>query len=294
MQPVAGTYLLVTTGFSLKEEPFLTLQQNETFLDFSPQNSPLTLTFDMTLRKCTGWRDIATGERFACPDNQTLEGKYEQCQACQNRTGFNPAFYHAATVSPQQEERNSKPHILYLAYFGPGIIKVGISYAARQNSRLLEQGARSAIILETFPTAHIARQYEAKIAQLPNIAETIQLQKKIHALERPYSDTEAEVELMAMHHKIETALNVRLEGKRVLHFTNKYFPGGTPKLNEAHDMSKDHIITGTYIGMVGSLLFCDYQSTPLLLPLKKYIGHPVTLGYSEIPITLPAQQTSLF
>lgn len=293
-QPATGTYLLTNTGFSLEEKPFLALQQNETFTDFNPVDRTFTLAFDMTTRFCVGWRDIRTGERFACPDTQTLEGSYEQCSACQNKTGFNPAFYHATSVSAQQEERNAEPHILYLAHFSKGLMKVGISYAARQNSRLLEQGARSALILDTFPTAHIARQYEAKIAKFPNIAETIQLRKKIQSLESSYDPVAAAEELTATRNEIEQALNVSFARNEVANFTDVYFPASQPILSDAHDMTKDNLISGMCVGMVGSLLFCAYQDATLFLPLKKYIGYQMTLGYSEIPVSLPAQQTTLF
>ncbi len=121
---------------------------------------------------------METGVLHTCPDTLKVENKYEQCSGCQKRTGFNPAFYNATSVSEQQEARNAEPHTLYLARFGTNTLKVGISYAKRGNSRLLEQGARDALILDTFPSAHIARQYEAKIAALPNVVETVQLQTK--------------------------------------------------------------------------------------------------------------------
>jgi len=293
-QPAAGTYLLTNSGFSLEEKPFLALQQDGIFANLAPVGKVITLAFDMTTRFCVGWRDIRTGETFACPDRHTLDGKYDQCQPCQNRTGFNPAFYHAASVSAQQEERNAEPHILYLAHFASGIMKVGISYSARQKSRLLEQGARSAVILDTFPTAHIARQYEAKIAKLPGIAETIQLRKKIQSLERPYDHAAAHSELVKTREEIERTIGVSFSKNDVLHFTDTYFPNGEPTLSNAHEMTSDNVISGKCIGMLGSLLFCAYADSTVFLPMKKYTGYQLTLGYTEIPISLPAQQTTLF
>lgn len=293
MQPTEGTYLLTGTGFSLEEKPVLSLLKDGEFIDFNPLTTILTLSFDTSTHYCTGWRDITTGERHPCPDAHTLEGAYEQCQTCQNRTGFNPAFYHATNVSTQQEERNAKPHILYLAHFGAGITKVGISYADRKNSRLLEQGARSAIILETFPTAHIARQYEEKIARLPGIAETIQLRKKIDTLERPYDEAAAERELLQIRQQVTLTLGVDFKGHTVQHFSNIFFPGSVPKLQDAINLAKD-VISGNCIGMMGSLLFCDYETTPVFLPLKKYIGTTVRLHYTTTELALPPRQASLF
>lgn len=293
-RPEAGIYLLTNVGFSYEEKSVLTLQQNGEFNDFEPLGQTLTLAFDTSTRFCVGWRDIRTGKRSPCPDGHTIDNKFEQCAACQKRTGFNPAFYHATSVSTQQEERNAQPHILYLAHFAPGIMKVGISYAARGRSRLLEQGARSAVILDTFPTAHIARQYEAKIAKQPGIAETIQLRKKIQTFEQPYDHSAAAHELQRTRRSLETALGTSFIGGEIMTFDDIYFPNGLPDLISAHEMSNDNLITGKVMGELGSLLFCRYEDTPLFLPLKKYTGYNVRLSYDQASVSLPARQTSLF
>lgn len=292
--PEAGEYTLSNIGFSPDETPYISFQHENTFIDSQPLGKTISLTFDTSTRYCIGWGNLATGERFVCPDHQTIDGKYEQCPACQKRTGFNPAFYNTDTVSKQQEERNSQPHTLYLAHFGPGFIKVGISYAGRGKSRLLEQGAKSAIILDTFPTALIARQYEARIAALPNIAETIQLRKKILTLSQPYNGNAAAQELLATKDRIEQALAVHFPGSDVLAFDKTFFPSHTPNFNEAYDSSDHNMISGKAVGMLGSLFFCLQQDSLVFLPLKKYIGYPVTLSDNEVPIALPARQISLF
>jgi hypothetical protein len=292
--PEAGDYILTSVGFSKNEKPLLILQKGDTFVELLPLDQQLTLQFDMTQRFCVGWRDITNGERHTCPDAQTVDKKYEQCAACQKRTGFNPAFYNTTAVSSQQEARNLEPHILYLAYFGDGIIKVGISHAARGNSRLLEQGARSALILETFPSAHIARQYEAKIAALPGIAETVLIRKKIAVLSNPYSQDDAEAKLQATRHDAEVELKAGFTDNPVVHFDDRFFPHGTPSLTATYDASSHHLISGKVSGTLGSLLFCEQQDTQIFLALKKYVGYHVTLSETETLLDLPAQQISLF
>lgn len=292
--PEAGEHLLTFVGFDPNESPTLVLEQGGQHTTFHPLDTTLTLRFDPDIHYCTGWRDITKGERFTCPDELQVEEKYEQCPACQQRTGFNPAFYNAATVSKQQEERNLQPHILYLAYFGGNLIKVGISLAARGRSRLLEQGARSAIILDTFPTAHIARHYEARIAAMPDIAEALQLRKKISSLASTYGEDMAAKALSNAKARIEASLNIPFPDSRLYHFDTQFFPDGVPNLTQAFETSHLHTISGKATGMIGSLLFCTQQDTPVFLPLKKYIGTRMQLSYNETPIELPAQQISLF
>jgi hypothetical protein len=292
--PDDGTYLLTNVGFSKEEKPILVLQHNDDFTSMLPVGQSLTISFDMSQRYCTGWRDIATGDRFACPDKQTVSSKYEQCTACQKRTGFNPAFYHAASVSPQQEARNLEPHIIYLAHFGKGVIKVGISHAKRGHSRLLEQGARMALILDILPSAHIARQYEAKIASLPGIVESIQIRKKMNLITTPYDTNDARRELISTKQIIETTLAVSFSKSELITFDSTYFPGGIPQLPGAHSMTEQSSISGSCVGMLGSLLFCRQQDEVFYLPLKKYVGYLAHIDDTITPIALQPRQISLF
>jgi len=292
--PREGGYLFVHVGFSKEEKPTLFLQNGEEIISFQPDEGPLTLTFDTKERFCSGWYDMKSGISYVCPDHSIVDKKFDNCPACQQRTGFNPAFYHATSVSAQQEERNLEPHLLYLAHFGEGIVKVGISHAARNRSRLLEQGARSATILETFPTAHIARQYEAQIAALPGIVETLQVQRKIKTLTEKYDNSKARNELLATKERIEKTIGKTFSQTEVQAFDSVYFPKGSPKLEDAFNTSDLNMISGKSIGMLGSFLFCLQQDTPVFLSLKKYIGYPVTLSFAETNIALPAQQMSFF
>lgn len=292
--PEAGEYLLTHVGFSKKEEPTLLLRKNNELIPFQPLGHTITLSFNTSQRYCTGWYDMRAGESHPCPDSMKIGEKYEQCPACQQRTGFNPAFYHANSVSAQQEERNLEPHFLYLAHFADELVKVGISHAARGKARLLEQGARSALILETFPTAHIARQYEAQIAALPNIAETLLLRKKISALSNTYTTDQAAVELSDVRQRIEATLDKTFTQNDLYHLDSMFFPTVQPDFNDAYETSPLDMISGRVVGMLGCLLFCIQQDTPVFLPLKKYTGYLATLSTNEIPITLPARQISLF
>lgn len=292
--PEVGDYLLTHVGFSRDEKPIISFQKGDSFIDFEPLGQKIAMRFDTSQRHCTGWRDITTGERFSCPDSHIVDNKYEQCPACQTRTGFNPAFYNASTVSEQQEARNKEPHILYLARFGDDVVKVGISHAKRERSRLLEQGARDALILDTFPSAHIARQYEAKIASMPGIAETLQLRKKLSLLEIPYDHKKGEGDLKQTRSRIEEQLHVSFADSEVHDLDTSFFPNTQPDLTQSFCSIDQQLLTGRCTGMLGSLLFCDYKDTPVFLPLKKFIGYHVEITDTELSLDLPARQISLF
>ena len=292
--PEEGTYLLTHAGFTYQSEPVLSLQRGDKVHRFNPVGHTMSLHFDSSQRYCTGWYDMRAGEGHPCPDAASIAEKYDQCSSCQQRTGFNPAFYNASSVSAQQEERNQEPHILYLAHFGKGITKVGISHAARGDARLLEQGARSAVILDTFPTALIARQYEAKIAAMPNIAETIQLRKKILSISQPYDEDDAASELRAIRDIIQTTLKMTFDGTEPRSFHEIYFPAGISDLSQSLDVSDHKRISGKIIGMLGPFIFGIQDETPLFVPVKKFTGYNVTLSHTPAEIPLPSQQMSFF
>lgn len=294
-QKPEGTYLLTNVGFS-KEKPTLVLLRDGEFTLFHPLGNTLTLTADTSQRFCCGWRDIAAGISYPCPqEDSRLDDKYEQCAQCQQKTGFNPAFYNAAQVSPQQEQRNKEPHLLYIAHFGPGVLKVGISHAARGIGRLLEQGARTAVILETFPSAHIARQYEARISAQPGIVEAIALNKKIATLSHNYDTNQATLELQQTVALIESTLSVTFAQQRHLDLSAYYFTDSAPLAQFLHDQTHAASISGKVTGMIGSILFSQYdEKTTLFLPMKKYVGYRVTITDSVSQVAVKAKQASLF
>ena len=180
-------FLLAYASFNADNQPFIDCQIGDEIKRRELLEQDLSLEFDFSTKYCTGWVDFENHCSQICPDSATVDGKYENCLKCRDRTGFNPAFYNADSVSAQQEKINQNPHFVYLAYFAPGVIKVGISQEERGIRRLLEQGARLALKLETFSSALIARQYEAKIARLDGIVETMPIHKKLELIKNSLS-----------------------------------------------------------------------------------------------------------
>jgi hypothetical protein len=125
---------------------------------FSVRNRAFTLK-QLPERYCVGRFDLLTHQKSVCPLQVKLlpSEQDNMCPACREATGFNPSFYYAETISPQQRAYNETPHYVYLAYFSKQHIKAGISSETRGIERLLEQGARAACIVGRFPDAYEAR-----------------------------------------------------------------------------------------------------------------------------------------
>jgi len=291
-----GRYLFTHYGFTkTNPQPILTLANDRgDLLSLEPRGLDLTLEFDTSRHFCTGWHDLRSGESGACPDHAQTEPAYEQCRACQQRTGFNPAFYNAASVSPQQQERNRQPHILYLAHFGAGVVKVGISLAGRGLGRLLEQGARSCLVLRTFPDAHQARDAEARIARLDGIAETIQVRQKLQLITRPYDPAVAARELQAVSDRLTTELGIDTTQAEFHALDRYYLPEPAPRLDEVVDVTKDALVSGRCLGSVGGILVCTQADHVYVCSLSKLKGYRVTLSDRITPLNHAPVQMGMF
>lgn len=109
--------------------------------DRGARYSPLRLGEPLSLgvaagavRHCVGvWRG---GRWTACPYVATLPGeaRRDQCEGC-------AALDRSSSVAADTRVDDPRPYAVYLAYFGPGRHKVGITAVERGDTRLLEQAA---------------------------------------------------------------------------------------------------------------------------------------------------------
>lgn len=151
-------------------------------------------------------------------------------------------------------------------------MKVGISWKQRGIRRLLEQGARSVIILGTYPTAEAARQKEAAIAREADIAETVQLRHKLQHLQQRYDAQTAKQELLSRARSLAEKYDLPKE-QQVQHLDAYYFaiPPESPI-----DLSKERQISGSPLGMLGGILLFAQDDQAYSLPIHKLKGYHFT------------------
>ena len=286
-------FLLSYASFDTENRPFLEWQVDGKTERDDVLGQELSLAFDFSAKYCTGWVDFENHCSQICPDSATVDGKYENCLKCRNRTGFNPAFYHADSVSAQQEKINQQPHFVYLAYFAPGVIKVGISQEKRGIRRLLEQGARLALKLETFTSALIARQYEAKIASLGGIMETVAASKKLGLIRRPLNTAAAEQALADTLMRIQQKLGLDFPNRELI-TCEDYFHTNGRDLSSVIDMTGHKTMAGVVISVIGSVLITEYDGQLLAYNVKKFIGYQAQTIDGIIDIKIPSTQLALF
>lgn len=286
-------FLLTYVSFNADNQPFIDCQIDGEIKRRELFGQDLSLEFDFSTKYCTGWVDFENHSSQICPDSATVDGKYENCLKCRDRTGFNPAFYNADSVSAQQEKINQNPHFVYLAYFAPRVIKVGISQEERGIRRLLEQGARLALKLETFASALIARQYEAKIANLSGIMETVAASKKLGMIKQPLDRVAAETALADTLTHIQQKLGLDFPN-RTLIMCEDYFQTASIDLTRVILMKDKSQLVGHVLSVIGSIAITEYDGNLLGYNLKKYIGYRAQKITEPIELELPSEQLTLF
>ena len=286
-------FLLAYASFNADNQPFIDCQIDGEIKRRELFGQDLSLEFDFSTKYCTGWVDFENHCSQICPDSATVDGKYENCLKCRNRTGFNPAFYNADSVSAQQEKINQNPHFVYLAYFAPGVIKVGISQEERGIRRLLEQGARLALKLETFSSALIARQYEAKIASLDGIVETMPIHKKLELIKQPFDRADGEKKLQQKLLEIEQKIGISFPKSELIPCEDYFYTAGVD-LTRVVLMKDQNQLAGRVRSIIGPILIADYDGQLLAYNVKKFIGYQAQTVDGAIDIEIPSTQLALF
>lgn len=281
------------TSFDKDNKPYFLVQCDGEIMYVDLLGKRFSLEFDLSKKYCTGWFDFENRISQPCPENLEVDDKYDACVACQKRTGFNPAFYHATSVSPQQEKINQQPHYVYLAYFGPKAIKVGISQKDRGLRRLLEQGARLVMVLETFSSAVIARSYEERISRQCKVREQIGRKQKLSLLRLEFNHKQGLSELHSTLERIEKSLDMKFENVKLIE-TQDFYTHNDANLSSAITPLESDKLAGTVVAMVGSFCITSHQGQNWIYDLKSFTGYRATQLHEPILLEQPVEQMSFF
>lgn len=254
-------------------------------------------------RVCIGRFDLETFQAEVCPLNVELlpDSKDTMCPACVKATGFNPSFYYADFISPQQRAYNLTPHFTYLAYFSPRHVKAGISSETRGIERLLEQGARAARVVGRFANADDARALEAALCACPDVLETMRASLKARLLvEERYDPGEAMRALDDAAKRLAQVDAVAQAGfapEQARDLSPYYFGGPSPDVDDI-EMAEGFPDScgGVCAGMVGSVLVFEQDGMFFSVPVKDWESHGVDVLEDEVICSYKAQprQFSLF
>ncbi|MFC7306075.1 DUF2797 domain-containing protein [Streptomyces monticola] len=162
------------------------------------RSSPLSCGQDIAFvarggRQCVGvWRG---GRRTPCPVSAAVpaRGTRDQCAECAR---IDRSF----SVAADTNAGDPRPYAVYLAWFGPGLLKVGITAVERGPARLLEQGAVAFVWLGRGPLM-AARRAEELLGSVLKVPDRIPYAQKraVRATLPPLEERAAE--LRACHER---------------------------------------------------------------------------------------------
>lgn len=250
-------------------------------------------------RYCTGQFDLKTLENDVCPNAaELLSPKANNCYDCFESIGFNPAFYHLEQhqISPQQRAYNQTKHIVYLAYFAPGLIKVGISSNDRKEHRWKEQGARFIAHVYTVPNAYEARHIEEKISSKLKLPEVVLGKKKRTLLNEKLDFIAVRSDFSSLMDQIDSVLPIPANRERVYDMEEYFNPNGTQLASTIIDVSEhiDGKISGKCIGLYGDIVLFENAGQQFMFSLKKMISYQISFSDRVEGMDFAPQQISMF
>ncbi len=250
-------------------------------------------------RFCTGQFDLKTLENDVCPNAaELLSPKANVCFDCFDFIGFNPAFYHLEQhqISSQQRAYNQTKHIVYLAFFAPGLIKVGISSNDRKEHRWKEQGARFIAHIFTVPNAYEARHIEEKISSKLKLPEVVLGKKKRGLLSAKLDFNSAKAEFYSLMNQIDSVLPNKSNRERIYDMEAYYNPENIRLMSTIIDVSEhtDGKISGKCLGLFGDIVLFENEGQQFMCSLKKLISYKVIFSEDEEKVDFEPQQISMF
>ncbi|PID70444.1 hypothetical protein CSB37_02020 [bacterium DOLZORAL124_38_8] len=127
---------------------------------------------------CAGHISPETKLWRPCPKDSKGKFKCEYCRSIEGGFVFT-AFdgFDTSQLSPADLARIEGEHWVYLAYFGEGMVKVGVSQFARKFLRQIEQGSAATLFIAKTPDGVFARQIETLIRKT-GLADKIKTSQK--------------------------------------------------------------------------------------------------------------------
>ena len=241
-------------------------------------------------RRCTGaWAGTA---RRPCPARAEIpaSGTDAQCPACALADRGRQIARDAALGDDGREYR------LYLAWFGPGLVKIGLTAADRGRDRLLEQGAIAFTMLAAGPYVPI-RQAERLTAAAGLARERITAAAKAAAWQALPPPAERAAQVAAARKQVTAAARwpgpVRPLADTITDQAGDFGldrgPAGT--YQEVTGISGGALLAGHVRLVIGRDLLLDTPAGPLLADMRRAAGWAIRPGTTAPPggLTLAAR-----
>ncbi|MDF9811877.1 hypothetical protein M2266_001108 [Streptomyces sp. SPB162] len=248
-----------------------------------PVSGPLALAVGPdAVRRCTGVR--RAGRHLVCPRAAELgpTARRDLCDDC-------AALDRLSSVAADTMADDPRPYSVYLAYFGTGLTKVGITAAERGAARLVEQAAVCFSFLGRGPLM-AARRTEASLGAALGIPDRVSAGAKRTARWALPPAGERAAELRARYEAV-TGLPDTLERVPYALVDHAALFGLEPNpprpVARITALAPGTSVTGTVRAVAGGDLYLDTPDGCLLLDSRLVSGWPLTTPAPGPPVPAP-------
>jgi len=283
----AGKYIFSGARFR-RPGPVLvfdTLSNQPSRLEIAVIGVPFTLR-RFKRRLCIGRYDLATSVHHPCPTRAPVDEKETHCPDCQRAIGFAPAFYNLTLdqLSSQQRRYNDTPHVVYLAWFAPSVIKVGISSSERRIDRWLEQGVIGATVIFHTANAYEARKLEEMVSSEFKYREVVRSNEKLRGLFPAPDHRVCATELAVARWEIAKLCSIKVQEEEIFDGRPHYLADSFPA-REPVDLSNERplVVSGFGHGIIGDILLIIQRDDFYCVRLKTILAHVVELSAEILP-----------
>ncbi|MFD4787374.1 DUF2797 domain-containing protein [Streptomyces sp. NPDC058459] len=248
---------------------------------------------DAGTRRCVGARGHACPTRTPVP----ARGTGARCEECAR-------LDRAHSVAADTIADDPRPYRVYLAWFGPGLVKVGITGVERGSARLLEQGAVCFSWLGTGPLMAARRTEELLRAALGVPDRIPYAEKRAVRASLPAGPEERAAEVRELHARAVDLGNwpgsLERETCQVTdHMADFNLPHAGPATGAVTELVPGGRVAGELVAAAGPDLHLAGPAGVLVLDTRLLPGWELTPIQAEREITVPvkdfgARQDGLF
>ncbi|MFI9240766.1 DUF2797 domain-containing protein [Streptomyces cinnamoneus] len=233
-------------------------------------------------RRCVGVR--RSGRHTPCPDRAEVPDSAvsAQCAECAR-------LDRAHSVAADTIADDPRPYDVYLAWFGPGLVKVGITAAEREGVRLLEQAALSYALLGRGPLM-AARRAEAVLGAALAVPDRFPYAAKRIA-RVPAPPRESRVAELAELHERARGLAGLPESLAVrdfapVHHDEAFHLDGIRPGHGLVEPAADRTVAGRVTAVAGPDVYLEAANEqPLLVDARQLAGWTLTAAAPDAPTT---------
>lgn len=226
-------------------------------------------------RRCVGWWLPKAGRRRPCPHNFEVAaaGPVAQCETC---SANDPG----RAFARDEIHDDGRHHALYLAWFGPQLLKVGMTAVERGADRLAEQGAIAYTWVAAGPRPAV-RHLEQRVSAARIAPQRRRRPEKVASWWSPSSADSRAGELVTAHRLIqdlEPADDTMLLEPEVHDNFDRFGLASLPdRYDELTDLTAGATVVGAVLVACGRDLLIDLVGAgPTLVDSRLLAGRPTS------------------